>query len=577
MICLMVLLLSGQSVWSQVTPDQRVKDLETIAALYAKKYGPANWKIQSLGVNLFNLTPWVVRVRAAKTDLEFVEVLEQYVASFQDTHSAVQLTANFTAALGLHTDLYDGKLLIDLVDRTELPLARFPFVAGDELVSIDGRPAMEILDEMARLEGWGNPRAQRRLAAQRVTRRFQGTVPRAVEVPDESKIEVRRASGDLESYTVKWTKAGFPIRRIGPVPSPFFSLAQPESELPAEDQDDILPEWQRALDRHRQAAVRKPEIQQAGIVETHADGSRIEERAVLNFGSTSPVWQLPAGFVQRLGTRATDRFFTGTYLSEGKRIGFLRVPSFDSFTTTQLSQLSAEITFFNANTDGLVVDVMRNPGGSVCSVPALAQFLIPGSSQELPFSFRPDLSLILDESDLITLLKALRAPQFQIDLEQFFLDSLVSSYNDQRGLTGDLWLCTFDGRVRSATNAYTKPLIVLIDDFSTSAADLFPATLQDNKRGKLVGTRSNGAGGTIAGFTGGWYSETSTSVTQSLMLRLEEREYPGFPKSRFVENVGVRPDVELDYMTRANLISNGRDFVAAFTKTLVDEINAIQP
>jgi hypothetical protein len=578
MICLIVLALSGTSLVAQVTPDQRVKDLETIAALYAKKYGPANWKIQALGVNPFDLTAWVPKVRAAKTDLEFVEVLQQYVASFQDTHSALTMQANFSATLGIHTDLYDGKLLIDLVDRTALPLARFPFVAGDELVSIDGRPAMDILNELAKLNAWGNPRATLRYAAQRVTRRFQGTVPRAVDVPEESKIEVRRASGDLETYTVKWTKTGFPIRRLGGVGTPFFSAAEGEPEvLPSDSADDVIPEWRKVLAQRRRASVRLPEMRKAGIVEEQEDGRRLEERAVLNYGSLSPVWALPTGFLRRLGTRPTDRFFTGTYMSEGKRIGYLRVPNFDGFSNAQLNQLSAEINFFNANTDGLVVDVMRNPGGNVCSVLDVAQFLVPGQVKELPFSFRPDLGFILYESELITLLKSLGAPQYVLDLEQFFLDTLLTAYNEQRGMTGELYLCTYEGKITSPLNAYSKPLVLMIDDFSTSAGHLFPATMQDNKRGKLVGYRSNGAGGSVVEYSAGWYSETSTSVTESLMLRLEEREYPGLPKSRFIENVGVRPDVELDYMTRLNLLSNGRDFVAAFTKILVDEINGVRP
>jgi C-terminal processing protease CtpA/Prc len=167
--------------------------------------------------------------------------------------------------------------------------------------------------------------------------------------------------------------------------------------------------------------------------------------------------------------------------------------------------------------------------------------------------------------------------QYVLDLEQFFLDTLLTAYNEQRGMTGELYLCTYEGKITSPLNAYSKPLVLMIDDFSTSAGDLFPATMQDNKRGKLVGYRSNGAGGSVVEYSAGWYSETSTSVTESLMLRLEEREYPGLPKSRFIENVGVQPDVELDYMTRLNLLSNGRDFVAAFTKILVDEINAIRP
>src|SRR5262249_53714719 len=43
--------------------------------------------------------------------------------------------------------------------------------------------------------------------------------------------------------------------------------------------------------------------------------------------------------------------------------------------------------------------------------------------------------------------------------------------------------------------AYTKPIVMLIDGMALSAADFVPATLKDNKRVKLFGTTTAGAGG----------------------------------------------------------------------------------
>ena len=46
-----------------------------------------------------------------------------------------------------------------------------------------------------------------------------------------------------------------------------------------------------------------------------------------------------------------------------------------------------------------------------------------------------------------------------------------------------------------APTAYTKPLMVMVDEFSASGADMFPAIIQDNHRGPIFGTRTMGAGG----------------------------------------------------------------------------------
>src|SRR5207247_165956 len=64
--------------------------------------------------------------------------------------------------------------------------------------------------------------------------------------------------------------------------------------------------------------------------------------------------------------------------------------------------------------------------------------------------------------------------------------------------------------------AYTKPLIVLIDEMSASAAEVFAAGIQDNARGPLVGWRTMGAGGNVESWEAGSYSLGTTSVTESL-------------------------------------------------------------
>ncbi len=45
-----------------------------------------------------------------------------------------------------------------------------------------------------------------------------------------------------------------------------------------------------------------------------------------------------------------------------------------------------------------------------------------------------------------------------------------------------------------------------------------------------------------------------------------------FPPAPYVENIGVRPDVEIDYMTKDNLLQRGKPFVDAFTAVIVDWI-----
>lgn len=103
-------------------------------------------------------------------------------------------------------------------------------------------------------------------------------------------------------------------------------------------------------------------------------------------------------------------------------------------------------------------------------------------------------------------------------------------------------------------------MIMLIGEFSVSTADSVPAMFQDAARGPLVGWRTNGMGGSNSLNTSRWqvgaYSEGDTRMTIALMNCPNE----------------VQVDIQVDYMTRANLLNGGQDFVNAFTAAINAQI-----
>jgi C-terminal processing protease CtpA/Prc len=167
----------------------------------------------------------------------------------------------------------------------------------------------------------------------------------------------------------------------------------------------------------------------------------------------------------------------------------------------------------------------------------------------------------------------------QFGAEPWIVQHLENNYNDllqanrEGGNTGSLSLNSTGSLILlPAPVTYRKPLIVLVDDFSASGGDLFPAVMQDNARGKIVGYRTMGLGGNVVSYDGTVYSEVTARVTQSLMTRREPIVTTDLPTAPYVENIGVRPDIELDYMTRENLMNRGTPFVNAFTRILLDQI-----
>lgn len=45
---------------------------------------------------------------------------------------------------------------------------------------------------------------------------------------------------------------------------------------------------------------------------------------------------------------------------------------------------------------------------------------------------------------------------------------------------------------------------------------------------------------------------------------------PDFPPAPYIENIGVRPEIVADCMTRANRVGAGAPFVQAFTQAIVN-------
>ena len=309
-----------------------------------------------------------------------------------------------------------------------------------------------------------------------------------------------------------------------------------------------------------------------------------QQKNLRGFGEITPVFQpsFPSSFVRRLG-RNSDFFYSGTFTSEGKRIGFIRIPDFldsSSFDLEPfaLQQFQTEMTFMQNNTDGLVVDIMRNPGGDGCYAESLLQRLIPyrfrGTGQEV----RVTRDWVLAFSEAIDQADFFGIDPVTLDQLQAILTQLQSAYKQNHVRTDAFPQCAtyFERDPAMDRNgnslAYTKPVMLLTDEFSVSASEVFASVFQDSKRGPILGWRTAGAGGSIPAnpTTTGFYSEATAYATQAMLVRTEQVLTQEFPTTSYIENVGVRPDIPVDYMTEENLTNRGKSFVDRFTAAMLD-------
>ena len=198
-----------------LTAGQRTADLNQLASFYAKNYAPYEWKRDVLGFDLYDVNPWLRAIHKAD-DLDFQEVLIDYVASLNDAHDYIAFPTLFSASLGLSVDIYDGKVLIDAINRTTLPASQYPFVVGDEVVSVDKQPVEVLIRSFRKYAIAANQRSTDRTAASRIVSRNQQIMPHIPELGNSASVVIRQAStGATTTFTIPWSKIGIPLTSQG--------------------------------------------------------------------------------------------------------------------------------------------------------------------------------------------------------------------------------------------------------------------------------------------------------------------------------------------------------------------------
>jgi hypothetical protein len=337
----------------------------------------------------------------------------------------------------------------------------------------------------------------------------------------------------------------------------------PAEEIPAE----VVPEYMKA---QRMLTESVPVVNENGSISP--------------FGSSFPVFNPPAGFKLRLGARSSDFFVSGTFPVGSRTVGYIRIPTMSpSNTSSAFTQFVNEMIFMQANTDGLVVDVMANGGGSGCYAQSLASALIPHTFRGVAYQIRATQFWLASFGNSLVNAKLNNAPGYVPALYEAYIKQIQQAYSENRGMTGPLPICSVNIEAPPVqdTNgknlAYTKPILVLTDNFTLSAAEIFAMMLQDEQRAVIFGTPTDGGGGNVNSFNAGAFSEGLTRVTQSLITRKAPVAVPGYPALNYYDGVGVYPDIQADYMTRDNLMNGGTSFVSAFSSAIANLIDKAQP
>jgi len=587
------------SLFAQLTPAQKTADFMQLVGLYAKNYAPYELRRDVFGFDLYNIQPWLDQINKSTDDLSFYDICTRYVASLQDSHDEFITPSDFEAYLGMDTDIYDGKVLIGDIDPFILSPTKYPFQVGDEIVSVDGVAAMDLVQSFIpyAVNGSGSKTSQMRLAAGVIMDRYQGWYPLAGKIGTTATVVIKRQTGATQTYTLPWVTFGTPFLQEGPVPVPHTMAGRaktvvaattaPRRNAPRKQSNpwgtwqgaravtpDPVPDYMQGIKKLTYGRALSP-LRHAGAAGIDPYGSNFD-----------PVFNPPAGFKLRLGAAATDEFVSGTFPVGKSTVGFIRVSTMEPDSeTTALAQFNKEMAFFQANTSGLVIDIMANGGGDGCYPQALGSAIVPYTFRGLAADLRATQEWVVDFSLNLLFAQEEGAPQYVINLYQAYLKEVQQALSENRGDTGSLPLCSQTFDVTPLTDAkgnniaYTKPILVLTDNFTLSAAEIFAMQLQDAKRATIFGTRTDGGGGNVVEYDGNAtnYSEGTARVTESLITRAQPVATPGFPAGQysiFYDGQGIYPDIVEDYQTLDNLLHGGKTFVTDFSTAIGNLIAA---
>ena len=163
-------------------------------------------------------------------------------------------------------------------------------------------------------------------------------------------------------------------------------------------------------------------------------------------------------------------------------IGYIVVSEFEENTCGQYEEAIADLT--SQGMEGLIIDLRNNPGGSLSAVCEMADIMLP--------------------------------------------EGLIVYTEDKNGEKTEY--------KSTAEEVFDKPLVVLVNEHSASASEIFSGAIQDHKTGTIVGTTTYGKGVVQSVF----------ELKDGTCLKLTVSEY-FTPNGRSIHGEGVVPDVEVKY------------------------------
>jgi len=503
-----------------LTHEEMKEDLEQLFTLYEKNYGLFKWKAEHLGLDFNELTTrYRAQMESVQTEREFFQLISTYITEFKDPHLSFSPTEERVAFLGFGVRHVENKAIIDRINRNSVPQSIFPYELGTELISIDGATVEKMVAAGRRLEASGNEKSTVAMLYRLMTVRLPhwGPFPSG-----NATIVVKPAGSDQEVTTIiPWIIRGRALPGMdqyagGDVPSELTKETRFRSPL-----YDLL--------------------ETTGLNPQRGDPAEFEGAKIVNKKDfLAAILDTPAG-----------------------PVGYVQIPSFSPSQGVEKALKQYKKVFKEMwVTNGMVLDLRDNPGGSLFYGYAMASMLTDKPLVTPTFGLRPTRKNIVDYRSW--------AQSASSAAEQAALKNVVtaleSAFESGETMTDFMPLDGLAVVNPDPDVQYTKPIVILTTELNASMGDIWPAMMQDNGRALLFGANTQGAGGAVVPAGPLTNSEARLTMTVNMVMRQN-----GQP----IENLGTAPDVPFE-LSIADIRTGNQRYRSAYMGIMIKLIQMQQ-
>lgn len=536
--------------------EKMLVDLEIIHNAFDVLYAPKEWKKQFANWDLDEEVRTIknkIITFPAITVKDYQRLLRSLFGSCIDYHTKINFLSTEAAYLPFQVCGADRRYFISWVPKSE----KLPFEVGDEVLLFDGTPIDDVIQELkSDLFGADTLTAQS-LAEIALTMR-KGSLGH--DVPQGPvKITLRSSRTKSKStYTMDWGYIPEEIQ-AGPISSSsclFFPLQDPDDSDRSAFYD--------------QFSMQTPYYEQLECCGSHQD-FLAEEWNLKNEYIPNAIGH-HTGFLPPLGevvwTPDNSHFHSYLFKTDAHLIGFIRFSSYLA-DEEEIKALEEIIHFFEKEADALIIDQTNNPGGQALVMYKFASMLTNKPLKLYKHRFKITQQNIWEALQYKDKLKK-AGKKTDSNAQDWLIQQLkkgsgkyfnfiIEQWNNGHTFTDPVFLLGIEKVLPNPEASFSKPLLILTNALSFSAADALAAIMQDNKRAKIFGTKTAGAGGFYYDIDHpNFFGIRGYQITTSFSTRLN-----GDP----IENLGVTPDIPYT-VTSKDLQTKHSDYAKAVLKAV---------